>query len=61
MIVNKSQRHAFHLVDPSAMPLLTSIACLTTTLGGVLYFHGDFVGFQIQTFGSLSLLACMFV
>jgi hypothetical protein len=61
MIVNKSQRHAFHLVDPSAMPLLTSIACLTTTLGGVMYFHGYFFGFQIQTFGILSILACMFL
>ena len=35
-----SQRHAFHLVDPSIMPLLTSFAALTTTIGGVMYFHG---------------------
>jgi|TARA_X000001036_G_C20560336_1_gene758184 hypothetical protein len=35
-----SQRHAFHLVDPSIMPLLTSLAALTTTIGGVMYFHG---------------------
>ena len=31
-----SQRHAFHLVDPSSLPLLTSIAALCLTTGSVL-------------------------
>jgi cytochrome c oxidase subunit 3 len=55
-----SQRHAFHLVDPSIMPLLTSFAALTTTIGGVMYFHGYFWGFQVQTSGILGVIFCMF-
>lgn len=55
------QRHAFHLVDPSVMPLITSISCLVLTLGSVMYMHGYFFGFQIQAFGILSVLACMFL
>jgi cytochrome c oxidase subunit 3 len=35
-----SQRHGFHLVDPSPCPFLSSIAALATTTGGVMYFHG---------------------
>jgi heme/copper-type cytochrome/quinol oxidase subunit 3 len=53
------QRHAFHLVDPSIMPLLSSMSCLTTALGAVLYFHGYVAGFQIQMFGLFSVVACM--
>ena len=56
-----SQRHAFHLVDPSIMPLLTSLAALTTTIGGVMYFHGYLWGFQVQTFGILGIIFCMFL
>ena len=39
-----TQRHAFHLVDPSVMPLLSSLSCLVTALGAVLYFHGFVAG-----------------
>ena len=58
---NYTQRHAFHLVDPSIMPLLMSISCLISTLGGVMYFHGHIGGFQIQTFGILAICAIMFL
>ena len=54
------QRHAFHLVDPSVMPLLSSLSYLVTALGAVLYFHGYVAGFQIQMFGLFSVIACMF-
>ena len=55
-----AQRHAFHLVDPSIMPLLSSLSCLVTALGAVLYFHGFIAGLNIQLFGLFSILVCMF-
>ena len=36
----QTQNHPFHLVDPSPWPLITSLAALGTTTGGVMYFHG---------------------
>ena len=56
-----SQRHAFHLVDPSAMPLLSSISALTLTTGSVLYFHGYTFGLQTTLFGFISVVSCMFI
>jgi len=61
MVLNKSQRHAFHLVDPSAMPLISAISCLMTTLGSVMFMHGYVGGFQIQFLGIFSILVCMFL
>jgi heme/copper-type cytochrome/quinol oxidase subunit 3 len=61
VILNPTQRHAFHLVDPSVMPLISSVACLTTTLGSVMYMHGHVGGFQIQMFGLASIISCMFL
>jgi hypothetical protein len=55
-----TQRHAFHLVDPSAMPLLTSIAGFTLLLGASMYFHGYIMGIETATFGFFSVIACMF-
>jgi hypothetical protein len=55
-----TQRHAFHLVDPSAMPLLTSIAAFTLLLGASMYFHGYIMGFETAMFGFFSVIACMF-
>jgi hypothetical protein len=45
-----TQRHGFHLVDPSAMPLLTSISALTLTTGSVLFFHGYKGGLETTFF-----------
>jgi hypothetical protein len=56
-----SQRHAFHLVDPSVMPLLTSMSALTLTTGSVMYFHGYQLGFQTTLFGFFAVLTCMYV
>lgn len=56
-----TQRHAFHLVDPSIMPLLSSISALTLTTGSVLYFHGYAFGIQTTFFGFVCILTCMFV
>lgn len=39
LIRNKFQIHPFHIVEPSPWPLLTSMALLSFTFSGVLYFH----------------------
>jgi hypothetical protein len=56
-----AQRHAFHLVDPSSLPLLTSIGALCLTTGSVLYFHGYVGGLQATRFGMLCVLICFFL
>lgn len=38
------QVHPYHLVEPSPWPLGASVALLITTLGGVMKFHGFYVG-----------------
>ena len=56
-----AQRHAFHLVDPSALPLLTSISALCLTSGSVLYFHGYSGGLEASFFGVFCVLLCFFL
>jgi len=56
-----TQRHAFHLVDPSAMPLLTSVSSLTVAVGAVLYFHGYIGGLETMFFGLFCVILCMFL
>jgi cytochrome c oxidase subunit 3 len=56
-----SQRHAFHLVDPSALPMLTSISALSMTTGSVLYFHGYVGGLNASFFGLFCVLLCFFI
>jgi hypothetical protein len=45
------QRHAFHLVDPSVLPLITSISALVLTMSSVLYFHGYSAGLESTFLG----------
>jgi len=59
--MSSKQRHAFHLVDPSVMPLLQSISALTLVTGGTMYFHGYLGGFETILFGLISTLICMFL
>ena len=56
-----TQRHAFHLVDPSVLPLLGAISSLCLTLGSVLYFHGYSGGFESTVFGLFCVLLTMFI
>ena len=55
-----TQRHAFHLVDPSVLPFITAISALSLTLGSVLYFHGYSGGLESTFFGLFGVLTCMF-
>lgn len=34
-----SQKHPYHLVDPSPWPILGSLGALASTMGGVMYMH----------------------
>lgn len=56
-----TQRHAFHLVDFSIVPLLSSFSALTLTTGSVMYFHGYSLGFPVTFFGFFSIIFCMFL
>jgi len=56
-----AQRHAFHLVDPSGLPFLTSISALSLTTGSVLYFHGYSGGLEATFFGIFCVLICFFL
>ena len=56
-----TQRHAFHLVDPSILPLISAISALCLTLSSVLYFHGYSGGFESTLFGLIGVLSCMFL
>jgi|TARA_B110000971_G_C20015274_1_gene503609 cytochrome c oxidase subunit 3 len=46
-----SQRHGFHLVDPSPWPLVCSGSVLSTAVGAVMYFHSYSGGGLILTTG----------
>jgi hypothetical protein len=56
-----TQRHAFHLVDPSILPLTTAFSALSLTLGSVLYFHGYHGGLESTIFGLFGVITCMFL
>jgi hypothetical protein len=56
-----TQRHAFHLVDPSILPFTSSLSSLCLTLGGVLYFHGYSGGIEATFLGLIGVLTCMFL
>jgi cytochrome c oxidase subunit 3 len=43
------------------MPLASSLAALTITLGNVMYFHGFIGGFETSVFGVCCTLTCMYV
>lgn len=54
-----SQKHPFHLVDPSPWPLVTASAAFATTTGAVMYMHGYSGGGAFLTFGLLFLVLSM--
>lgn len=57
----ESQRHSYHLVDPSPWPISGSLGALTTTVGGVMYMHSFQGGATLLRLGLLFLLYTMFV
>ena len=58
---NNTQKHSFHLVDPSPWPLLTSFSVLILLFGTVLYMHGYINGGLMIQLGLILVLSLMFV
>jgi hypothetical protein len=56
-----TQRHAFHMVDPSIMPFITAISALMLTSGSVLFFHGFKGGYEMVLFAVFFLVSCKFL
>ena len=56
-----TQKHPFHLVDPSPWPMVASISAFITTTGGVLFMHNYNGGGSFLFFGFVMLLYTMFV
>lgn len=56
--VNK-QLHGYHLVDPSPWPFVGSMACLMTTLGGVMYMHSVIGGAGVLFSGIVMIMVTM--
>ncbi|RRT41952.1 hypothetical protein BHE74_00002079 [Ensete ventricosum] len=57
----ESQRHSYHLVDPSPWPLSGSLGALATTVGGVMYMHSFQGGATLLSLGLIFILYTMFV
>lgn len=55
-----SQRHPFHLVNPSPWPLVTAMSALVITSGLFLYMHSYFGGHLIFPAGLLMLIFSLF-
>lgn len=53
--------HSYHLVDPSAWPFTGSVAALTLTSGGVLYFQGNVLAEWALLSGLVLVLLTMVV
>jgi cytochrome c oxidase subunit 3 len=56
-----SQRHSYHLVDPSPWPISGSLGALATTVGGVMYMHSFTGGATLLSLGSIFIPYTMFV
>ena len=53
--------HPYHLVDPSPWPIVSSLAALLLTVGGVMYMHGYSAGELVVSFGIGLVFYSMFV
>ena len=57
----ESQRHSYHLVDPSPCPILGSLRASATTVKSVMYMHPIQGGATLLSLGLIFLLHKMFV
>jgi len=60
-MIKNIQAHPFHLVEPSPWPLASSLALLTTTISGVMYFNNYANGGFLLTLGLISTVISMFL
>lgn len=54
-----TQRHAYHLVNPSIMPLLTSTSALCLLVSSTAFMHGFSMGLELLLFSMFSVAFCM--
>jgi len=54
-ITIKTQKHPYHLVDPSPWPLVASLGCFFFTFGLVMFFH-NYIGALSLTFTGFSII-----
>nr|YP_010890623.1 cytochrome c oxidase subunit 3 [Lycopodium japonicum]WJK71482.1 cytochrome c oxidase subunit 3 [Lycopodium japonicum] len=59
--MNVSQKHPYHLVDPSPWPILGSLGALASTMGGVMYMHSFAGGGTLLSSGLGIILYTMFL
>lgn len=59
--MTSSQKHPFHLVDPSPWPLFGSLGALASTMGGVMYMHSYTGGGSLLSLGLGMLIYTMIV
>ncbi|KAK4712659.1 hypothetical protein R3W88_007172 [Solanum pinnatisectum] len=57
----ESQRHSYHLVDPSPWTISGSLRALATIVEGVMYMHSFQGGATLLSLGLIFLLYTMFV
>nr|NP_689367.1 cytochrome c oxidase subunit 3 [Chaetosphaeridium globosum]AAM96603.1 cytochrome c oxidase subunit 3 [Chaetosphaeridium globosum] len=56
-----TQKHGYHLVDPSPWPFFGSLSALATVLGATLYMHSFVGGAELLSLGLVSVMYTMFV
>jgi len=56
ILVRRTSKHPFHIVDPSPWPFVTSMGALFTTLGLVGYMHCYTEGFRLLCLGLLTIV-----
>ena len=61
LLSKNTERHPFHMVDPSPWPLLSSLGALALTFGGVMFMHGYSGGRTLFITGFLTILFCMYI
>lgn len=57
--MSKAQ-HKYHLVDPSPLPIVTSMSVLIMSIGAILSMHQHNIGHFIFPMGFIMLVSCMF-
>jgi cytochrome c oxidase subunit 3 len=60
MLKRNSNKHSFHLVDPSPWPILGAFSVFMLTSGGVLYMHSYSGGGFLWRFGLILILLVMY-
>ncbi len=60
-IMNVSQNHLYHLIDPSPWPLLGSLGALASTINGVMYMHYFAKGWTLLSLGLGMIWHTMFI